>query len=65
MIVSCGLNVGKLLRVLHEGLLKEDTHVAPLMSLVGNEVLIMCTVFFTSVTVSLSEKLQVSEARVK
>ncbi|XP_068720227.1 cyclin-I-like isoform X2 [Montipora capricornis] len=37
MIVSCGLNVGKLLRVLHEGLLKEDTHVAPLMSLVGNE----------------------------
>lgn len=38
MIVSCGLNVGKLLRVLHEGLLKEETHCAPLVCLLGNEV---------------------------
>lgn len=38
MIVSCGLNVGKLLKVLNEGLLKEETHLAPLMCLVGNEV---------------------------
>ena len=38
MIVSCGLNVGKLLKVLNEGLLKEETHLAPLMCLAGNEV---------------------------
>ena len=38
MIVSCGLNVGKLLKVLNEGLLKEETQLAPLMCLVGNEV---------------------------
>lgn len=37
MVVSCGLNVGKLLRVLHDGLQKEDTHVAPLVCLLGNE----------------------------
>lgn len=37
MIVSCGLNVGKLLRVLHEGLLKEDTHFTPLVCLAENE----------------------------
>ena len=45
MIVSCGLNVGKLLRVLHEGLQKEDTHFAPLMCLVGNEVLIQIVTY--------------------
>ena len=38
MIVSCGLNVGKLLKVLNEGLLKEETSLAPLLCLVGNEV---------------------------
>jgi len=39
MKVSCGLNVGKLLRVLQEGLLKEEAaHFAPLTCLVGNEV---------------------------
>lgn len=38
MKVSCGLNVGKLLRVLQEGLLKEEAaHFAPLTCLVGNE----------------------------
>lgn len=37
MKVCCGLNVGKLLRVLQEGLLKEEEHLAPLMCLVGNE----------------------------
>lgn len=38
MIVSCGLNIGKLLKVLNEGLLKEETRLAPLLCLVGNEV---------------------------
>lgn len=42
MIVSCGLNVGKLLKVLNEGLLKEETRLAPLLCLVGNEVQ-LCT----------------------
>lgn len=37
MIVSCGLNIGKLLKVLNEGLLKEETRLAPLLCLVGNE----------------------------
>lgn len=37
MIVLCGLNVSKLLKVLNEGLLKEETHLAPLMCLAGNE----------------------------
>lgn len=37
MIVSCGLNVSKLLKVLNEGLLKEETHLASLVCLAGNE----------------------------
>ena len=50
MIVSCGLNVGKLLKVLNEGLLKEETHLAPLMCLVGNEV-DMCSNYTSNILI--------------